>query len=112
MGDEKKTPEELEWERAARVGRKRTLAKLVAVVTGALATALTLYFMTAYLDASGEQIAERIAQGEVVMERQGPRTTLGMLALPAVVGLVVGAVTFTLLGGKLAPEYMRGLGGD
>ena len=52
---------------------------------------------------------DRADQGEVVYEQRGPRTVLGMLALPVILCGVTFVAVFKSTRGKLSPEHERAL---
>jgi hypothetical protein len=112
-----KTPEQLEWERAAKVGRsKSTKASLRIAASFLIAAVLgvgTLMVLLQLEEQAG--IAREIARSEGVVFRRPRRTETGLhlILIPTGVGLVAFLGVFRLLGGRLSAEHLHGLrGGD
>lgn len=97
--------EKEEWERAARAGRRRRRPLIFAALAGIVVTAGGF----AVLAWIASDMQDRADQGEVVYEHRGPRTVLGMLALPVILGGVAFVTVFRATGGKLSPEHERAL---
>jgi hypothetical protein len=99
---------ETEWARAQAAGRRQRRPLVLGVVAGVVATALSISGLMLVLEADLEAKTARVERGEIVYERSGGRTILGLLLLPVLVGFGAGFGVFKAAGGKVAPEYRRG----
>jgi hypothetical protein len=110
-----KTPEQIAWERASRAGnaraRKALLRVVAALVSAAAAGVLTLLLLLQWEELKGQTREQLLAEGHVVLQRR-KETGLHLFVLPGAVGLGAFLGVFHLLGGRLSPEYLRGLGRD
>lgn len=55
------------------------------------------------------EMQDRADRGEIVYEHRGPKTTIGLLVLPVLLGGVAFVAVFRVTGGKLSAEYERAL---
>ncbi len=94
-----------EWERAARAGRRRQRPLLYGLLAGLVVTAGGF----AALALIAQDMQDRADQGEVVYEHRGPKTTLGILVLPVLLGGAAFVAVFKAMGGKLSAEHERAL---
>jgi hypothetical protein len=99
------SPEQAEWDRATRASRYRRRPWIFGIVTGAIVCAAGYAAIAWY----AEDMQDRANQGEVVYENRSAKTSLSMLLAPVLAGMGAFYAVFRLTGGKLAPEYERGL---
>lgn len=97
--------EQQEWDRAARAGRRAKLPLVYGLVCGFVVTIAGFAAIAVF----AQDMQDRADEGEVVYERRGPKTTLGVLAAPVVLGALTFAVVFAATGGKLSAEHTRAL---
>ena len=97
--------EEEEWKRAPRAGKRRKRPLLFGFLVGVVVTVGAF----AALAAMAEHTQARADRGEVVQERRGVTTTLGVLVLPVLLGGAAFLAVFKAMGGKLAAEYETAL---
>jgi hypothetical protein len=108
------TPEQLEWERAARHGRSRALRAALRVlvsflVAGAVGAGVFVAQLQ-YEEARAAQLTLAMHEGRSL---RPPRSHgLRLVALPVGAGFVTFLALFHLLGGRLSAEHWNGLRRD